>query len=93
MVITAWIHGEAEPPASSVMWVEHVLGVSPGQLCVSLGFVPSGVPRPMTVLEAIHASHEIDDDLKPMLVAAATEIIKKSHPRASLHSVRPPDRS
>lgn len=93
MVITAWIHGETEPPASCVMWVEQALEVPPGQMCSLLGFLPLGVLRPMTLLEAIQTSHEIDDDLKPMLLAAATAIIKKSHPsRAALHSVRLPGR-
>lgn len=89
-LVTAWVQGHLEPPASCVMFTERALHLAPGVLCAVLGFVPLGEARPMSVQEAIMASTEIDNDLKPMLLAPALELIKQSRHHARLWSVPPP---
>lgn len=75
--------GDAEPVPGQLFVVEQVLRVDPGELCALLGYVPVGTP--LSVELVIKVSPEIDDDLRPMLLAAAREIIRQSH---SAH--RPP---
>lgn len=91
-VISAWINGRSEPGPTTVFDLEKKLGMDPGSLSRTLGYLPLEAKVASTVRDAVAKDFSIDEQYKPMLIAVHRELVRLSaqHP-GSGRRLRPVD--
>jgi transcriptional regulator with XRE-family HTH domain len=85
--VSGWMSGRHEPPSATVLAMERMLGLEPGDLCRPLGYLPVDPDQVPSVEGAIAECAALDDEAKAALLQVHRLLLR------SVDGFRPTDAS